>query len=104
MKLLKNKKLLIVILFLIISGFLLYRNFTSQTKVKKSESTKVKLGTLEEKLTISGSIEADEHATLRFQTSGRLVWVGVKEGDYVKRYQSIASLDKREMQKKLQSD
>lgn len=83
---------------------MLYRNFTSATKVKKSESTKVKQGTLEEKLTISGSIEADEHATLRFQTSGRLVWVGVKEGDYVKKFQSIASLDKREMQKKLQSE
>lgn len=104
MKLLKNKKLLIVILFLIITSFLLYRNFTSSAKTKKIESTKVKQGTLEEKMTISGSIEGDEHVTLRFQTSGRLAWVGVKEGDYVKKFQTIASLDKREMQKKLQSE
>lgn len=45
---------------------------------------KVKRQTLSESLTFSGSVDAQEKATLRFQTSGRLAWVGVTEGDVVK--------------------
>ncbi|MBI2641329.1 efflux RND transporter periplasmic adaptor subunit, partial [Candidatus Roizmanbacteria bacterium] len=48
-----------------------------------------------------GEINAEEKVTLRFQSSGRLSWVGVKVGDYVKKYQGIASLDQREVQKNL---
>ncbi len=51
---------------------------------------------------MSGKIAASENITLRFQTSGRLAWVGVKEGDFVKKYQTIATLDKRELQKTLE--
>lgn len=58
--------------------------------------------TLKETLTISGSIDASEQVTLNFQTGGRLIWVGVKEGDYVKKYQGIASLDQRSVEKYLQ--
>lgn len=94
-------KLFIIALIIISAGFLLFRNST-QTKSKTAESVKVKRGNLEERLTISGTIDAQEKTTLRFQTSGRLVWVGVKEGDMVKKYQSIASLDQREVQKTLQ--
>lgn len=59
---------------------------------------------MEERMSISGAIDAEEKVTLRFQTSGRLSWVGVKEGDYVKKYQSIASIDVREVKKKLEKD
>ncbi len=96
-------KLIIVILILPIVGFAVYSNFTSSTN-KKIETSKVKKGILEETMTISGTIDADEKANLRFQTSGRLSWVGVKEGDYVKKYQTLASLDQREVKKNLQKD
>lgn len=101
-KLIKYKKLLIIIVFLFIIAFLIYRNYASGLMSKKIDTTRVKLGNLEEKMTISGEISADEHTTLRFQSSGRLMWVGVKEGDYVKKYQTIASLDKREVKKNLE--
>jgi macrolide-specific efflux system membrane fusion protein len=54
-------------------------------------------------LTLSGSINASEIASLRFQNSGKLVWVGVKVGDRVKKYQAIASLDKEQLKKSLQT-
>lgn len=57
---------------------------------------------MEEKLTISGKIAADEDATLGFQTGGLLTWVGVKVGDHVKKYQGIASLDQRQVQKNIE--
>jgi len=99
----KNKiKIFLISLILLIVGLVVYNNFFSPTKIKKTESAKVKRGDLEEELTISGEIKAEEHTTLRFQTSGRLAWVGVKEGDYVKKHQRIASLDQRQLKKNLE--
>lgn len=75
----------------------------SSANAKKNEANKytVKRETLIEVLSLSGEIDAEEKVSLRFQTSGLLAWVGVKEGDYVKKYQSLASLDKRELQNNL---
>jgi membrane fusion protein, multidrug efflux system len=94
----------IILIIVAVLGFVSYNVFFASKKVQKKEFTKVRKGTLSETLTISGKIEADEHVILRFQTSGRLAWVGVKEGDYVKKYQTLASLDKRELQKQLEKD
>ena len=52
-------------------------------------------------LRLSGSVAALKYADLRFQTSGRLSWVGVKVGDKVRAWQSVASLDTRELKKHL---
>jgi len=49
----------------------------------------------------SGKVEAKDVANLTFQTSGQLAWVGIKEGETVKKWQTIASLDKRELEKDL---
>lgn len=59
--------------------------------------------TLKETLTLSGETDAEERVTLSFPTAGRLSWVGVKEGDVVEKYQGIASLDQRDVEKRLQS-
>lgn len=103
-KFIRNKKPFLLLLMVIFAGFLIYRNFTSGDKTKKVESTKVSQGNLEDVMTISGSIDAQEQATLRFQTSGRVVWVGVKEGDYVKKFQGIASLDQIALKKTLDKE
>ncbi len=102
------KKLLKVLrkrwyLILILGALLVFAAVQQSNRVKseKEKSYKVKRQTLRETLTLSGEIDADEKATLRFQTSGRLAWVGVKEGDYVKQYQTIAALDQRELKKTL---
>lgn len=97
----KRFKLLIILSVVILAVFIVYPKISKGQNGKKQESAKVARGNLEEKLTISGSIDAEEKVTLRFQTSGRLAWVGVKEGDYVKKYQGIASLDQRELEKTL---
>ena len=99
-----TKKRLVIAILLIVIGFAVYNYFFASSKTKNGETARVKKGTLEEKLTISGTVDAEEKVTLRFQTSGRLTWVGVKEGDYVGKYQSIASLDPREVKKKLQKE
>jgi RND family efflux transporter MFP subunit len=62
-----------------------------------------KIETIRDVLTLAGSIDSDQVANLRFQNSGKLVWVGVKIGDHVRRGQAIASLDKEELRKNLQT-
>ena len=98
-----KKRYKLIISLAVIAGLIIFftNRSNAQRKNEKEQTAKVKSGKLEEILTISGTIDAEEKTTLRFQTSGRLVWVGVKEGDYVKKYQGIASLDKREVEKNL---
>jgi len=100
-KFIKKRWYLLIILLVI--GFVIYQNLVV-IPAKKAEEKKyiLKRKNLEETLSLSGKIDAEEKAILRFQTSGRLTWVGVKEGDYVKKYQGIASLDKRSLKKNLE--
>ncbi len=71
---------------------------SAQAKAKEGKTYTVKKQDLTELLSLSGEIDAKQKADVKFQTSGLLTWVGVKEGDYVKKYQALAALDKRELQ------
>ena len=59
----------------------------------KVETVKVAKGDIVESVSASGEVDAYEKAELTFQGSGKLAWVGVKEGDVIKKYQAIAKLD-----------
>lgn len=105
------KKIIIIFIVLVISGFSIYKANAS-TKVsdipkfneKKETIISPKRDTIKEEITLTGSIDASTKAELRFQTSGQLAWVGVKVGDKVKKYQAIASLNKEVLKKQLQAD
>ena len=107
-----NKKFIIIaILILLVFGGSLYQ---INAKNKSSDTTKYdekteeiispKRQNISEELTLTGSVDAASKANLQFQTSGQLAWVGVKVGDKVKKYQSIASLNKEALKKQLQVD
>lgn len=64
--------------------------------------TPVKRGNLRESFSASGKIKSAKEVQLKFQTSGLLSWVGVKEGDFVNAWQAIAQLDTRELKKNLE--
>ena len=68
---------------------------------QRYETVKAQKENLSDSVFASGAIQAEEQIELRFQTPGLLSWVGVKEGDEIKRWQAIASLDKRELEKNL---
>jgi len=59
---------------------------------------------IQDVITLAGFVDTEDQATLRFQTSGKLAWVGVRVGDRVKKWQAIASLDKRDLTKKFQKE
>ena len=54
-------------------------------------------------VSVSGAVKATNSAALTFLISGNLVYLPVKKGDYVKKYQTIAVLDQRTAQKNLQA-
>jgi RND family efflux transporter MFP subunit len=53
----------------------------------------VKRGTVSQELILTGQIGAEKHATLSFPTSGKIAWVGVAEGQTVRKGQALVSLD-----------
>lgn len=71
---------------------------------EKYETAKVKKESLQQTISASGEVQSETQATLRFQASAQLAWVGVKEGDYVKKGQAIASLDKRSLEMTLKKE
>jgi len=102
----KRKKLLLVLaVFIIIAVFLSQRALASPLfgiGNKKLKTETVARGSIKQTVTASGEIAAEEKADLQFQASGKVVWVGVKKGDKVKKGQALASLDLREYQKTLE--
>lgn len=101
MNIVKNKKFLLLIGFLALALLFVYRS-KNTVKVQTDKTVKVQKGEVKETLTLSGNIDASEKTELQFQTAGMLSWVGVKEGDQVQRYQTLAYLDSRQLQKNFQ--
>lgn len=66
------------------------------------ETQQVKKANITETISTTGKISADTSVDLTFLTSSKLVYVGVKEGDMVKKGQTIAVLDQRTLQKNLE--
>lgn len=99
-----SKKWLVLGLIVLIFVSVLWRHWSTVNAQKnsKEKTYTVARKTIKKNLTISGKVDAQEKATLRFQTSGRLIWVGVKEGDTINKYQAIAQMDAREVQKNLE--
>jgi len=87
-----TKRRIIILLILIIAGVLSYKFFTSRnsTAVKTS---RVYQGKVSEELILSGEIKAEEQANLNFLYSGELDYVGVVEGQTVKKGDILAKLD-----------
>lgn len=101
-KQIKQKRIFIpLIVVLLIAGILGFRNY--QNSNQEVEKTTVQKGIVTEELTLSGEIDAVEKTDLQFEIPGKLAWVGVKVGDYVQAYQTVATLDSRSAQKSIQN-
>src|SRR3989339_1927198 len=88
---------LLILGFLVGGGVMWWRE-NALARERDANTYTVKRQDLTETLSLSGEIDAKEKADIKFQTSGLLAWVGVKTGDTVKKYQAIATLDKRDLQ------
>lgn len=93
-----------MILTLGLAGYFGYQKFAPKPPEKLYQLAVVQTKDLSQTVSASGKIHSATELDLKFQTSGQLNWVGVKQGDQVKKWQAIASLDQRELQKKLEQN
>jgi RND family efflux transporter MFP subunit len=93
-----HKVLSIVIALLLVFG--IYR-YTQKGNVEYSEYT-VRKSSINETFELSGKVIAGSSATLRFGAGGLITYMGAKEGDSVKKWQTLASVDTRQLQKTIE--
>jgi macrolide-specific efflux system membrane fusion protein len=86
-----KRKKLITVMAVIIIGVLIWR--WQIANGDDLDTFEIKKGTVQEELILTGSVKADEHTNLSFSTSGKIIWVGVSEGDWVKKGQALAKID-----------
>ena len=79
-------------MFIIVVALIIGGRVYSTSKTPK-ESAKVEKGTVSQEIILTGQLKAVEHAKLTFQSGGELNFVGVKEGEEVKKGQLLARLD-----------
>ncbi|OGM33362.1 hypothetical protein A2803_04140 [Candidatus Woesebacteria bacterium RIFCSPHIGHO2_01_FULL_44_21] len=86
-----HKKLTLVIIIILAIGFFVLRARASGNGA--TQEATVERGTVEEELVLTGEISATDYASLQFNTSGTVSWVGVKVGEEVKKGQALMKLD-----------
>jgi|SRR3989344_298786 len=100
-KILKSRRIIVAVVAVVLITFFATRGGAETSKIKTAQVTEK---TLESEVTVSGEVKSREETNLRFQTSGKLAYIGVKQGDYVRSGQTVASLDSQELEKRLKRD
>lgn len=97
---LSKKKLIIfaVIIVLLFFGF----KFFGQKKQAPLQFVDVKRQDIKSVVSSSGTLTGKSVANLKFKSSGKLISLNVKAGDQVSQYQTIASLDTKDLSIALQ--
>lgn len=93
-------KVIVGLIILIASG-VVARQFIFKPPPHHQTAT-AEIKDLTNTLDVSGEIKATKQAVLKFQTPGKLAWVGVQAGDPVHKWQAVASLDKSILKKQLE--
>lgn len=95
----KKWKLLLIltVVALVVMGFLQSRS-KNQVKLNFVNPSKEDIVS---SITISGRIDAKEKAQMRFVAGGKVVYLGAKQGDLVKKWQSLATIDRSTLQKQM---
>ena len=96
----KKKKIIILIILLIIGSFIFF-NVKKSKNNSKGITTTVQSKNLQEKIYLSGSLNASSKAKVSFISDSKITWIGVKEGDEVKKFQGLAKQDTSEVEKSL---
>ncbi len=91
----------IALILIAVIGYFIYQS-QQNAATSQVQTYTVQRETLKNVLALSGKIDAEEKVSLHFQSGGRLAWVGVKAGDTVSQYQTLATLDQRQLQKNLE--
>lgn len=99
----RHWKLSLFLLLVILGiGYVVYKQ--THKPPPQLEFVQVTQGDLTKTLNVSGVVDAKQKASLRYAAGGKVVYVGAKEGDIIKKGQTLARVDTRDLQKRLQQD
>ncbi len=101
--LLKKKWKLVLVILIVLGIVLLVVNSKNKNKVVLVFEKPI-TQSITKTLDVSGHVDAKEKVRLRFPAGGKLTYVGAKEGDTVKKWQTVAAIDKATLQKQLDQD
>ncbi len=100
----KNRyKLILILVIFAIGGYRIYSQ-KIQSKEQELSFEQPQYRDLTKKLEVSGIIAAEERVQMRFAAGGKVVYLGAQEGDMVKKWQTIATIDRRSLQKSLEKN
>lgn len=94
-----NKKVSIPLLIIFIGFIVIFRPKNAPV----IDTEKVTRGDVVVSISGTGTVNSDTAVNLSFLASGKVTYLGVKQGDKVKPLQTIATLDQRSVQKNLES-
>lgn len=97
----KRWKVLLVLLLLIGGVALWYVRSQANKEPELTFVTPIRQDIVES-LDVSGTVDAKQKARLRFLAGGKITYVGAQEGSWVKRGQTLASIDQATLQKQLE--
>lgn len=92
----------VLLLLIVVGGFLVIRS-RSMAKAEYAFE-KPQSRTVEETIEVSGRVDATRKATLKFLGGGKVTYLPVQEGQTVRKWQTIASIDASDLKKSLQKD
>lgn len=95
----KSNKVVIVLAILVILGSWYF--FGRKPKVSYDEYSP-KRADISDTLELSGKVRANKSASLKFLAGGLVTYLGPKSGDTVKKWQTLASVDTRQLQKTME--
>ncbi|HCC84511.1 MAG TPA: hypothetical protein DEP87_02415 [Candidatus Pacebacteria bacterium] len=98
----QKKWWLLVIVIIALGGWGWYHQ--QQAKKPKLTFAHPTTQTLTQTIEASGVVDAKEKASLRFIAGGKVVYLGAKEGDDVKKWQTLATIDARDLKKRLEKN
>lgn len=87
----RSKKAIVVLAAVLAVLFVLMRGGAKKAEIKTVEVQKQEV---KQEITASGKISPLYESTVHSASGGKLIWVGVKEGDSVEKWQAIAVFDK----------
>jgi RND family efflux transporter MFP subunit len=101
LKFLKKKWWLVAIAAVIIIGGLWFWRSRSAAQ-KPLKTTQPVMSDIRQTLSFSGRVDAHQRVSMFFAGGGKLTYIGAKEGDTVKKWQTLANIDRRALQKTLE--
>ncbi len=100
----KTRYKLLLILGLILAGGWFFYQRRIKPEEKKLKVEKPQYRSLTKTLEVSGLVDAKRKARLRFIAGGKIIYLGAQEGEAVDQWQTIATIDQRDLRKRLEQN